>query len=221
MIPGLNQEKSFGSWGVQIVKIIIIIIITFVVVVGRDSSVGIATCYGVGGPVIESLCRRVFRTRPDRPWGLPNLLYNGYRVLTGVMRPGHGADHPLSSSAEVKERVKPYLYFFSGPSWPVLEQILLLIHYYYYYYYILKLQSTSVHARYSVTDCKVWNLVYFSGSNSLIVTLLLSVSTSIVIVIWAVLLQVSHSVVWFVIASSARVNIILCNIMSEHSQDCG
>jgi len=23
----------------------------------------------------------IFRTRPDRPWGLPNLLYNGYRVF--------------------------------------------------------------------------------------------------------------------------------------------
>jgi len=21
----------------------------------------------------------IFRTRPDRPWGLPSLLYNGYR----------------------------------------------------------------------------------------------------------------------------------------------
>ena len=24
---------------------------------------------------------RIFRTRPDRPWGPPSLLYNGYRVL--------------------------------------------------------------------------------------------------------------------------------------------
>ena len=23
----------------------------------------------------------IFRTRPDRPWGLPNLLYNGYRLF--------------------------------------------------------------------------------------------------------------------------------------------
>jgi hypothetical protein len=25
----------------------------------------------------------IFRTRPDRPWGPPNLLYNGYRVFPG------------------------------------------------------------------------------------------------------------------------------------------
>jgi hypothetical protein len=25
----------------------------------------------------------VFRTRPERPWGPPSLLYNGYRVFPG------------------------------------------------------------------------------------------------------------------------------------------
>jgi hypothetical protein len=48
------------------------------VVMGRDSSVGIATGYGLDGPGIE-----IFRTRPDRPWGPPSLLYNGYRVFPG------------------------------------------------------------------------------------------------------------------------------------------
>jgi hypothetical protein len=38
----------------------------------------------------------------------------------GVKRPGRGVDHPPLSSAEVKERVQLYLYFPSGPSWPVL-----------------------------------------------------------------------------------------------------
>jgi hypothetical protein len=62
----------------------------------------------------------IFRTRPDRPWGLPSLLYNGYRVsFPGVKRPGREVDHPPSSSAEVKERVELYLYSPSGPSWPV------------------------------------------------------------------------------------------------------
>jgi hypothetical protein len=62
--------------------------------VGRDSSVGIATRYGLDGPGIESRWRRIFRTRPDRPWGPPSLLYNRYRVLLGVKRPGRGVDHP-------------------------------------------------------------------------------------------------------------------------------
>ena len=49
---------------------------------GRDSSVGIATCYGLDGPGIESWWRCT-RTRPDLPWGPPSLLYNGYRVFPG------------------------------------------------------------------------------------------------------------------------------------------
>jgi hypothetical protein len=44
----------------------------------------------------------IFRTRPDRPWGPPSLLYHGYRVsFPGVKRPGRGVDHPFPSSAEV------------------------------------------------------------------------------------------------------------------------
>jgi hypothetical protein len=49
----------------------------------RDSSVGIATRYGLEGPGIESGWGEIFRTRPDRPWGLPRLIYNGYRVFPG------------------------------------------------------------------------------------------------------------------------------------------
>ena len=51
---------------------------------GRNSSVGIATRYGLDGPGIESRLRgEIFRTRPDRPWGPHSLLYNGYRVFPG------------------------------------------------------------------------------------------------------------------------------------------
>ena len=55
----------------------------------------------------------IFRTRPDRPWSLTSLPHNGYRVFSGVKRPRRGA--------EVKERVKLYLYYPSRPSWPVLR----------------------------------------------------------------------------------------------------
>ena len=35
----------------------------------------------------------IFRTYPDRPWGPPGLMYNGYRVFTvGKERPGCDAD---------------------------------------------------------------------------------------------------------------------------------
>ena len=46
-----------------------------------------------------------FYARPDRPWGPPSLLYNGYRVFPGgKLLPGRAADHsPLSSAAVVEE----------------------------------------------------------------------------------------------------------------------
>ena len=87
----------------------------------RDSSVGIATRYQLDGPGIESQWGKIFQTHPDRPWGPPSLLYNGYQVsFPGVKRPGRGVDQPPPSSAEVKERVELYLYSPSGPSWHVL-----------------------------------------------------------------------------------------------------
>jgi hypothetical protein len=53
---------------------------------GPVSSVGIANGYGLDGPGIESgggEGGEIFRTRPDRPWDPPSLLYNGYRVFPG------------------------------------------------------------------------------------------------------------------------------------------
>jgi hypothetical protein len=91
---------------------------TNIIIVGRDSSVGIATRYGLDGPEIESRWGRDFQytsrpalgpTQSPIQWSFP-----------GVKRPGRGVDHPPPSSAEVKERVQLYLYSPSGPSWPVL-----------------------------------------------------------------------------------------------------
>ena len=66
----------------------------------------------------------ILRFRPDRPWGPPSLLHNGYPFsFPGVKR---DVDHPPPTSAEVKERVKLYLYCPSGPSWPVLGLTLTL-----------------------------------------------------------------------------------------------
>ena len=72
--------------------------------VGRDSSVGMVTRFGLDGPGIESRWRsEILRTRPDRTWGPPSPMYNGYRVsLPRVKRLGRGVDHPPPSSAEVK-----------------------------------------------------------------------------------------------------------------------
>ena len=67
---------------------------------------------------------KMSRTHPDRPWGPPSLLYDGYRVFPGVKRPDRGVDHPPPSSAEVKERVELYLYSPPGTSWPLLGRTL-------------------------------------------------------------------------------------------------
>jgi hypothetical protein len=69
------------------------------------------------GPVAQSVSRlatgwkaqgsnpgggEIFHTCPDRPWGPPNLPYNGCRVFPGGRkRPGRDTDPSLSSSAEV------------------------------------------------------------------------------------------------------------------------
>jgi hypothetical protein len=91
------------------------------------SSVDTATRYWLNGPGIETRWG-IFRTGPDRPWGLLSLLYNGYRVsFPGVKRPGRGVNHALPSSAEVKERIDLYRYSPSGPSWPILGRTLTLL----------------------------------------------------------------------------------------------
>jgi len=70
---------------------------------GLGSSVGIATDYRLddfgSNPSGEG-----FSTHPDRPWGPPSLLYDGYRVFPrGKVQPGRAADHSLPSSAVVVE----------------------------------------------------------------------------------------------------------------------
>jgi hypothetical protein len=63
---------------------------------GLGSSVSIVTGYGLDGG------GEIFRTCPDRPWGPPSLLCNGYRVFPGGRkRPRRDADLSPTSSAEV------------------------------------------------------------------------------------------------------------------------
>jgi hypothetical protein len=87
----------------------------------RNSSVGIASIYwlddwgiGVRVPVISRIFS--YPRRPDRLWGPPNLLSNGYRgaVLSPrVKRQGREADHSPPTSAEVK---KMWIYTYT-PRW--------------------------------------------------------------------------------------------------------
>ena len=66
------------------------------------SSVGIAT---TGWKVRDrSRVRKRYSARPDRPWGPPSVLQNGYRVFPrGKVRPGRAAGHSPPSSAVVME----------------------------------------------------------------------------------------------------------------------
>jgi hypothetical protein len=46
----------------------------------------------------------IFRTRPDLPWGPPNLLYDGYRVyFPEVKRPSRNVDHPPLLAPRLKK----------------------------------------------------------------------------------------------------------------------
>ena len=74
-------------------------------VCGSGSVVGIATGHGLDGPGIDPGGGEIFRTRPDRPWGPPSLLYNGYRVFHGV-KSDRGVTltpHPLLVPLVIKE----------------------------------------------------------------------------------------------------------------------
>jgi hypothetical protein len=78
----------------------------FYILGGPGSIVGITTGYGLDGPGIESRWGgEILRTCPDRRWGPPGLLYNGYPLLPGGKeRPGRDADaSPPSSVLVMKE----------------------------------------------------------------------------------------------------------------------
>jgi hypothetical protein len=76
--------------------------LTWLCRVGRNSSVGLATRFGLGCPGIEYWwAGDIFHTLPKRVWGL---LYTGYWVcFLEVKRPGRGVDHPSPSPRLKKE----------------------------------------------------------------------------------------------------------------------
>jgi hypothetical protein len=92
---------------------------SYLYVGSRDSSVGIATCYGLddrGVGVRVPVGPRIFPSprRTGPLWGAPSLLSNGYRGLfpRGVQRLGREADHSSPTSAEVK---KTWIYTSTTP----------------------------------------------------------------------------------------------------------
>jgi hypothetical protein len=82
-----------------------------------DSSVGIATRYGLDCPGIESRWWRDFPHPSSRPWGTRCFQY--FRMFSGSKEAGSWFWPSTPSSAHVKERVELYLYSPCGPSWRV------------------------------------------------------------------------------------------------------
>jgi hypothetical protein len=85
-----------------------------------DTSVGIATCYGLDGLGIESQWKQDFPhlSRPFlRPKQPPVQWVPGF--FPGRKATGNGVEHSPPYSVEVKERVQLRLYSPSGHSWQV------------------------------------------------------------------------------------------------------
>jgi hypothetical protein len=70
--------------------------------VGRNSSVGIATGYELDGPGIEFRWGRDFLHASGPALGAQLASIMGSEAFPGVKRPGRGANHPHSPSAELK-----------------------------------------------------------------------------------------------------------------------
>ena len=78
---------------------------------GTGSSVGIATDYALDGTWSR------FSARPDRPWGPPSLLYNGYRVFPG----GRGRD-PRKSRAIPLLTLRAFVAYKKGENLPTRRE---------------------------------------------------------------------------------------------------
>jgi hypothetical protein len=88
--------------------------------------------YGLDGPGNESRWVEIFRTCPDRPWGPPSLLYNGYRVFPGV-KCGRGVlltTHPLLVPRSWKGTAIPLptLWATTGPVTGTLYLLIRTVH---------------------------------------------------------------------------------------------
>ena len=71
---------------------------------GRDSSVGIATRYGLDGPGIESRWgARFFVSVQTGPGTHPASYTMGTGSFPGVKRPGRGVDHPPHLASRLKK----------------------------------------------------------------------------------------------------------------------
>jgi len=81
-----------------------VIYTTVYVKVGCDSSVGIATCYGLDGPRIESRWGARFSVPVQTgPGAHPASHTTGTRFYSGVKQPGRGIDHAPHLATRLKK----------------------------------------------------------------------------------------------------------------------
>jgi hypothetical protein len=73
---------------------------------GPDSSVGIATRYGLEGPFSIHGGGENFRTRPDRLLNTTSFLHNGHRVFSDGITFVALYSHTPPSNPDVKEAVE-------------------------------------------------------------------------------------------------------------------
>ena len=89
--------------------------------VGRDSSVGIATHFGLNGPGIESRWGARFSAPVKTgPGAHPAPYTTGTGSFSGVKRPGRGVDHPPHLAPRLKKKYSYTSTPPTGASWPVL-----------------------------------------------------------------------------------------------------
>jgi hypothetical protein len=100
--------------------VIFVLSILITCLAGRDS---VATRYGLDRPGIESRWGRDFPHPSRSALGSTHPRIQWAPCLPAVKRPERGVNHPLTSSAEVKERVELYLYSPSDPLWPVQGEL--------------------------------------------------------------------------------------------------
>jgi hypothetical protein len=121
--------------------------------IDRDSSVSIATRYGLDGPGIESRLGQDFPklSRPALgPTQPPIQLVPG--LFPGGKAAGAWRWPPTPSSTEVKERVELYLYSRSGPSWPVLGWTLPLYTHINKHIYAMQTEVSLPHSPFNYTN---------------------------------------------------------------------
>jgi hypothetical protein len=93
-------------------------------IVGRDSSVGIATRYGLDGPGIQSRWMRDFSHLPGPAVMATQPPIQWISVHSpGAKRSRFGVNNPSSSSVTIKERVELCLHSPSVPLWNVIGWI--------------------------------------------------------------------------------------------------